>query len=91
MNCDSSSEDEAHVYHEAHTLTAPTITVIEHLNPETFDLNDISARPLSIASSSNLIEVQEPLDWINPELLHLAQIPTLENRRIYLFKTLYSL
>ena len=53
-------------YHEAHTLTAPTRTVIEHLNPETFDLNDISARPLSIASSSNLIEVQEPLDWINP-------------------------
>ena len=51
MNCDSSSEDEADVYHEAHTLTAPTMTVIEHLNPETFDLNDISARPLSIASS----------------------------------------
>ena len=66
MNSDSSSEDEADVYHEAHTLTAPTMTVIEHLNPETFDLNDISARPLSIASSSNLIEVQEPLDWINP-------------------------
>ena len=66
MNSDSSSEDEADVYHEAHTLTAPTMTVIEHLNPETFDLNDISARPLSIASSSNLIEVQEPLHWINP-------------------------
>ena len=66
MNSGSSSEDEADVFHEAHTLTAPTMTVIKHLNPETFDLNDISARPLSIASSSNLIEVQELLNWINP-------------------------
>ena len=65
---DNSSEDEADVYHEVHTLTAPTMTVIERPIPETLDLNDTSmrARPLSTASSSNLIEFREPLNLINP-------------------------
>jgi len=36
----SSSEDEADVYYEAQTLTAPTMTVIERPNPEPLDLND---------------------------------------------------
>ena len=52
---DNSSEDEADVYHEAHTLTAPTMTVIERPNPETLELNhntSMQARHLSIASSS---------------------------------------
>ena len=64
----NSSEDEADVYHEVHTLTAPTMTVIERPTPETLDLNDTSmrARPLSTASSSNLIEFREPLNLINP-------------------------
>ena len=68
MYNDNSSEDEADVYHEAYTLTAPTKTVIERPYPETLELNDISTnvRALSTASSSNLIEFQEPLDWINP-------------------------
>ena len=64
----NSSEDEADVYHEAHTLTVPTMTVIERPHPETLDLIDTSmrAQPLSIASPSNLIEFQDPLDLVNP-------------------------
>jgi len=67
MSNDSSSEDEADVYHEAQMLTAPTMTVIERPSPEPHDLNDntsMKARPLSIASSSNL---RDPLDMINPD------------------------
>ena len=68
MYNDSSSEAEADVYHEAHTLTVPTMTVIERPHPETLELNDTSmrAQPLSIASPSNLTEFQNPLDLINP-------------------------
>ena len=70
MSNDSSSEDEADVYHEAQMLTAPTMTVVERPSPEPHDLNDntsMKARPLSIASSSNLIEFRDQLDWINPD------------------------
>ena len=69
MYNDSSSGDEVDVYHEAHTLTAPTMTVIERPNPETLALNDTSmpAHPLSIDSSSNLIELREPLDLIDTD------------------------
>ena len=42
MYNDNSSEDEADVYHEAHALTAPTVTVIERPNPETLELIDTS-------------------------------------------------
>ena len=68
MYNDNSSEDEADVYHETHTLTAPTMTVIERPHPETLEVNDIStkAQPLSTSSSSNLIEFREPLNLINP-------------------------
>ena len=72
MSHDNSSdpEDEADVYHEVQTLTAPTMTVVERPSPEPHDLNDstsMKARPLSIASSSNLIEFRDQLDWINPD------------------------
>ena len=69
MYNDNSSEDEADVYHEAHTLTAPTMTIIERPNPETLELIDTSTRaqPLSIVSSSNLIELREPLDLIDTD------------------------
>ena len=64
MYNDNSSEDEAD---EAHTLTAPTMTVIERPHPETLDLIDTSTRaqPLSIASPSNLIEFHDPVDLVN--------------------------
>ena len=80
MYTDNSSEDEADVYHEANTLTAPTMTVIECPHPETLDLNDntsMPAHPLSIASSSNLIELREPLDCINRKSVPL--IPSTTN------------
>ena len=72
MSHDNSSDpvDEADVYHEVQTLTAPTMTVVERPRPEPHDLNDdtsMKARPLSIASSSNLIEFRDPLDLINPD------------------------
>ena len=65
MYNDNSSENEAD---EAHTLTAPTMTVIERPHPETLDLIDTSTRaqPLSIASPSNLIEFHDPVDLVNP-------------------------
>ena len=64
FNANSSGD----VYHESHTLTAPTMTVIERPNPETLELNhntSMQARHLSIASSSIVTEFREPLDWIN--------------------------
>ena len=69
MYNDNSSEDEADVYHEAHTLTAPTMTIIERPHPETLDLNDntsMKALHMSIAPSSNVIEFRDQLDLINP-------------------------
>ena len=67
----SSSEDEADVYHEAQTLTAPTMTVIERPNSESLNLIDntsethligltkIKSKPL-IPPTTNLTELQDP-------------------------------
>ena len=66
---DNSSVDKADVYHKAHALTSPTVTVIECPNPETLEVIDTSTRaqPLSIASPSNLIEFHDQLDLANPD------------------------
>ena len=67
----SSSEDEADVYHEAQTLTAPTMTVIERPNSETLNLIDNTSEThliglTLIPPTTNLTELQDPRGLINP-------------------------
>ena len=79
---DNSSEEEAVVDHEAQPLIAPTMTVVERPSPEPLNLIDntsMTAPPLSIASSSNLIKFQDPLDWINPDNSKSCLIPPTMN------------
>ena len=44
------------------------MAVIERPNPQSLDPTDnTQAQPLSTASSSNLTEFRDPLDWINQD------------------------